>query len=176
MCACVRACMRVCYCVCYCVTYAVMVLLPHRQVEIKLIWLRADPDAVPVDATFIECMMGVYKPCFDKPYASTRINNYQFNSIPTMMVMGEMFVSVYLSVFHCLRLILITPLRNYECSAHVVPSEYNLSVAIRNTPLSGRLMFYFPKPSINLTLKPTSAKKLALCFVKAHAYKQAFLV
>ena len=50
--------------------------------------MRADPDAVPMDATFIECMMGVYRPCYDKPYASTRINNYQFNSIPVMMVMG----------------------------------------------------------------------------------------
>ena len=64
-------------------------VLHYRQVEIKLIWLRADPDAVPMDATFIECMMGVYKPCFDKPYASTRINNYQFNSISTMMVIGR---------------------------------------------------------------------------------------
>ena len=82
--------------------------------EIKLIWLRPDPDAVPMDTTFIECMMGVYKPCFDKPYSSTRINNYQFNSIPTMMVGNrrDCFVYIVLSVSCSLRRILITPLKS----------------------------------------------------------------
>ena len=88
-------------------------IIYYCQVEIKLIWLRADPDAVPMDATFIECMMGVYRPCFDKSYASTRINNYQFNSISTMMVMGETIaLCMYPCVIHCLRLIPITPLKN----------------------------------------------------------------
>ena len=82
-----------------CVSLHKVVLHNCYQVEIKLLWLRADPDAVPMDATFIECMMGVYKPCFDKPYASTRISNYQFNSISTMMVMGEIFYCVRIRVF-----------------------------------------------------------------------------
>ena len=83
-----------CVCVCDCVLciFACYIFSINYQVEIKLIWLRDDPDAVPMDATFIECMMGVYKPCFDKPYASTKINNYQFNSIPTMMVMSVQYV------------------------------------------------------------------------------------
>ena len=99
-----RVCIHVCLCVCVCVRACVRakqrVLHYCYQVEIKLIWVRADPDAVPMDATFIECMMGVYRPCFDKPYVSTRINNYQFNSISTMMVMGEMIaLCMYHSVF-----------------------------------------------------------------------------
>ena len=129
---CVSVCMRACVCVlvtlyvyicfvslcvCVCVSFCVYycIYITTIQVEIKLIWLRADPNAVPIDATFIECMTGVYKPCFDKPYASTKINNYQFNSISAMMVMREIDVycaCVYPSVIHCLRLILITPLKN----------------------------------------------------------------
>lgn len=42
--------MKVCVCACVCVLLHKIVLHYCYQVEIKLIWVRADPDAVPMDA------------------------------------------------------------------------------------------------------------------------------